>query len=181
MIKAAEPALVPRYARCVVRQAHLMPNLAEFFRAVDVLIPIPASEPSRANRDQLPARLAEALVAEGLARSAWQGLSRVCAVADSATAMPGRRPTVRAHYESLSVSPGSDLSENAHLLLIDDVVSKGRTLMAAAMRLHEAFPHARITAFALLRTMGFKDHIERLLEPCVGRIGWRAGDARRNP
>jgi phosphoribosylpyrophosphate synthetase len=66
-------------------------------------------------------------------------------------------------------------------LLIDDVVTKGRTLLAAAARLHEAFPQARITAFALLRTLGFKDHIEDLLDPCVGRIGWRAGDAHRNP
>jgi hypothetical protein len=59
--------------------------------------------------------------------------------------------------------------------------TKGRTLLAAAMRLHEAFPQARITAFALLRTLGFKDHLPGLLEPCVGRIGWRAGDTHRNP
>jgi predicted amidophosphoribosyltransferase len=181
MIKAAEPPLVPLYARCVMRQADLMPVLAEFFRAIDVLIPIPASEPSRPNRDYLPDRLAAAFVAEGLASSAWNGLRRVRAVAKSATAVPGRRPTVLAHYDSLSVVPGSDLPDDARLLLIDDVVTKGRTLLAAAMRLHEAFPQAHITAFALLRTLGFKDHLEGLLEPCVGRIGWRAGDAHRNP
>jgi len=73
MIKAAEPALVPLYARCVMRQAHLMPSLAEFFRAIDVLIPIPASAPSRGNRDYLPDRLADAFVAEGPAQSACCG------------------------------------------------------------------------------------------------------------
>jgi predicted amidophosphoribosyltransferase len=181
LIKAAAPPLVPIYARCVMRQAHLMPVLAEFFRAIDVLIPIPASEPSRSNRDYLPDRLAAAFVAEGLASSAWMGLLRVRAVAKSGTAAPGRRPTVLAHYDSMSVVPGSDLPGDARLLLIDDVVTKGRTLLAAAMRLHEAFPQAHITAFALLRTLGFKDHLEGLLEPCVGRIGWRAGDAHRNP
>jgi predicted amidophosphoribosyltransferase len=180
-IKAAEPPLVALYARCVMRQARLIPMLTEFFRAIDVLIPIPASEPRRPNREYLPDRLAEALVAEGLARSAWKGLSRVRTVAKSATAAPGRRPTVFAHYDSLSVAPGSDLPHDARLLLIDDVVTKGRTLLAAAIRLHEAFPQARITAFALLRTLGFKDHIEDLLDPCVGRIGWRAGDAHRSP
>jgi adenine/guanine phosphoribosyltransferase-like PRPP-binding protein len=87
---------------------------------------------------------------------------------------------VRIHYESLSVVPGFELPD-ARFLLIDDVVTRGRTLLAAALRLHEAFPQARITAFALLRTLGFKDHIDTLLDPCVGRIGWRAGDARRNP
>jgi predicted amidophosphoribosyltransferase len=181
MIKALEPPLVPVYARRVMRQAHLMPVLAEFFRAIDVLIPIPASEPSGPNRDYLPDRLAAAFVAEGLASSAWKGLRRVRAVAKSATAAPGRRPTVLAHYESLSVVPGANLPDDARLLLIDDVVTKGRTLLAAAMRLHEAFPQARISAFALLRTLGFKDRLEGLLEPCVGRIGWRAGDAHRNP
>jgi phosphoribosylpyrophosphate synthetase len=67
------------------------------------------------------------------------------------------------------------------LLLIDDVVTRGRTLLAAAMRLHEAFPQARISAFALLRTLGFAVDLDALLEPCVGRVRWRAGDAYRNP
>jgi len=181
MVKAAEPPRVALYAGCVVRQAHLMPCLAEFFRTIDVLIPIPASEPSGSNREYLPDRLAEALVAEGLATSSCMGLRRIRHVPKSASAAPGRRPTVMAHYDSLSVVPGSDLPNDSCLLLIDDVVTKGRTLLAASMRLHEAFPQARITAFALLRTLGFKDRLEGLLEPCVGRIVWRAGDAHRNP
>jgi len=181
IIKAAEPAVVPLYARRVMRQAHLMPSLAEFFRATDVLVPVPACEPSPVSRAYLPDRLAEALVAEGLATSAWKGLLRIHAVTRSATAAPGRRPTVLAHYDSLSVVRGADVPDDARLLLIDDVVTRGRTLLAAAMRLQEAFPQARITAFALLRTVGFKNHLEALLEPCIGRIGWRAGDARRNP
>jgi len=181
MIKVAEPALVPRYARCVMRQAHLMPSLVEFFRAIDVLIPIPASAPGRWNREYLPERLAEALVAEGLAAGTWKGLLRIHAVTKSATAAPGHRPTVRTHYDSLSVEAGSGLPADARLLLIDDVVTRGRTLLAAAMRLQEAFPRARISAFALLRTLGFEHELAGLLEPCVGRIGWRAGDAHRNP
>ncbi len=181
MIKAAEPALVPLYARRVMRQAHRMPSLGEFFRAIDVLVPVPACEPNRSSRESLPDQLAEALVAEGLAASAWKGLLRVRPVTKSATAAPGHRPTVLTHYDSLSVVRGADLPDNAHLLLIDDVVTRGRTLLAAAMRLQQAFPQAHVTAFALLRTLGFKDHLQGLLEPCIGRIAWRAGDARRNP
>jgi predicted amidophosphoribosyltransferase len=179
MIKTAEPALVPLYARCVARQAR-RPVLAEFFRAIDLLIPIPPCKPSRTYREHLPGRLADALVAEGLGASAWKSLQRVCAVPKSATAAPGRRPTVQAHYDSLQVTPGPDLA-GAHLLLIDDVVTRGRTLLAAALRLHEAFPRAHISAFALVRTRGFTDDLDGLLEPCVGRIGWRAGEAHRNP
>lgn len=180
-IKAAGPALIRLHARCVMHQARVTPVLAEFFRAIDVLIPIPASEPNASSQGHLPDRLADALVAEGLAASVWRGLRRIHPVTRSATAPPGRRPTVLAHYDSLDILPGPVLLDDVRLLLIDDVVTKGRTLLAAAMRIHQAFPHARISAFALLRTLGFKDDLEGLLEPCVGRIGWRAGDAHRNP
>ena len=180
-IKAAEPDLVPLYARCVARQAHRIAKLEAFFRDIDVLIPIPACRPDRVQRAHLPNRLADALVVEGLATKAGRGLQRIRAVPKSATAAPGRRPTVHAHYDSLQVLSRPPFLEGAHLLLIDDVVTKGRTLLAAAMRLHEAFPQARISAFALVRTRGFEEDLDGLLEPCVGRIGWRAGEAHRNP
>ena len=69
----------------------------------------------------------------------------------------------------------------ASVVLIDDVVTKGRTLLAAATRLQEAFPEADIRAFALLRTQGLIPGVQRLLDPCKGEIRWKAGDAHRNP
>jgi hypothetical protein len=59
--------------------------------------------------------------------------------------------------------------------------TKGRTLLAAASRLHEAFPAAQIRAFALVRTMGLIPSVEHLLDPCKGEIRWQAGDAYRCP
>ena len=67
------------------------------------------------------------------------------------------------------------------VVLIDDVVTKGRTLLAAATVLQEAFPQADIRAFALLRTRGLIPGVQRLLDPCKGEIRWQAGDAHRNP
>ncbi|TLY79392.1 MAG: hypothetical protein E6K49_03865 [Gammaproteobacteria bacterium] len=61
------------------------------------------------------------------------------------------------------------------------MVTKGRTLLAAAARLHEAFPDADVRAFALVRTMGFLPQLDHLLEPCEGVIRWAGGDARREP
>jgi hypothetical protein len=58
--------------------------------------------------------------------------------------------------------------------------TKGRTLLAAASRVREAFPCAQIRAFALVRTMGFSG-VQQLLDPCKGEIRWRGGDAHRNP
>ena len=59
--------------------------------------------------------------------------------------------------------------------------SKGRTLLAAASRVHEAFPGVQIRAFALVRTMGLIPGVQQLLDPCKGEIRWRSGDAHRSP
>jgi len=72
------------------------------------------------------------LVKEGLGALAWCGLQRVRAVRKSATAAPGERPSVNLHYESFFFErPATPLER---IVLIDDVVTKGRTLLAAASR-----------------------------------------------
>jgi adenine/guanine phosphoribosyltransferase-like PRPP-binding protein len=67
------------------------------------------------------------------------------------------------------------------IVMVDDVITKGRTLLAAAIRLYEAFPNADIRAFALVRTMGFVPDVRQPLDPCLGVVRWAAGDARREP
>jgi hypothetical protein len=59
--------------------------------------------------------------------------------------------------------------------------TKGRTLLAAASRVHEAFPYSQVRAFALLRTMGMCSGVQHLLDPCQGEIRWSSGDAHRSP
>jgi adenine/guanine phosphoribosyltransferase-like PRPP-binding protein len=106
-------------------------------------------------------------------------LRRVRAVRKSGTAPPGGRPTVDAHYESFRIEDTPTPPDS--VVLVDDVITKGRTLLAAAARVHEAFPGAQIRAFALLRTMGLIPGVEHLLDPCKGEIRWVAGDAHRSP
>jgi len=67
------------------------------------------------------------------------------------------------------------------LVLVDDVITKGRTILAAAIRLHEAFPNADIRAFALVRTKGLVSGVADALDPCQGIVRWAGGDARREP
>ncbi|HEY4214970.1 MAG TPA: phosphoribosyltransferase [Steroidobacteraceae bacterium] len=98
----------------------------------------------------------------------------------SSTARGAQRPSLQQHYESLAVTRAPERVPE-RLLLIDDVVSTGRTLLACWMRLRERFPHTPIAAFALIRTLGFVRATPRLVVPCVGRITWTGVDARRYP
>lgn len=181
LLKAGESRLIIKYAARVRQQASLESGLGGFFDASDALVPVPGSEPKHSDARSITERLAAALVREGIGRITWAGLHRVRAVGKSATSTPGDRPTVGDHYDSFDVEIAGGLGDSDHIVLVDDVVTKGRTLLAAAMRLQEAFPRAHIRAFALLRTMGLVPEVDRLLEPCVGEIRWRGGDAHRSP
>jgi predicted amidophosphoribosyltransferase len=181
LLKAGDARMISKYAQRVKHHAHACPALSGFFAAGDVLVPVPGSEPRANASGCVAALLAEAFVHEGLGGTCWDCLQRVQPVRKSATSAPRERPTAQRHYESLAVEFAARAAEPARMILIDDVVTRGRTLLAAASRLRDAFPGARIQAFALLRTLGFAPRVDRLFEPCVGEIAWRDGDARRNP
>jgi predicted amidophosphoribosyltransferase len=179
LLKTGDAGFIRKYALRVHQQAADAPPLAGFFASTDVLIPVPGSSPHATGGLWAAEHLAVALVNEGLGKSAWPGLQRVRAVRRSATAARGERPTVDSHYESFCFeSPAMPLES---VVLVDDVVTKGRTLLAAASRVHEAFPQAKIRAFALVRTMGLVSGVRQLLDPCKGEIRWKAGDAHRSP
>jgi|SRR5271163_832982 len=179
LLKAGDAHFMLKYALRVRQQAEESLRLAGFFRATDVLVPVPGSTPRTHGGTWAAADLADALVRAGVGAVAWRGLQRICAVPKSATAAPGARPTVARHYESFAMQRLLITPPSA--VLIDDVVTKGRTLLAAAARLHEALPETEIRAFALLRTMGFMPGVNQLLDPCRGEIRWKSGDARRSP
>jgi predicted amidophosphoribosyltransferase len=178
LLKAGDARFLVKYANRVQQQAVESAQLAGFFRAGDVLVPVPGSAPSSCGM-WVAADLADALLREGLGTIAWPGLRRIRAVRKSGTAPPGARPSVELHYESFLVEcPPRELRS---VVLIDDVITKGRTFLAAAARMREALPGTQVRAFALLRTLGLAQHVNRLLSPCRGEIRWAAGDARREP
>jgi hypothetical protein len=177
-LKDRDPRFMDRYAWRVRQDLAQAPLFDGWFDSATVLVPVPGSQPQVPGGASTAEMLASALLARGIGACVWTGLRRVVAVRKSATA-GGRRPSVYSHYDSFSVESVADAP--AKLLLVDDVVTKGRTLMAAASRLQESYPYARIDAFALLRTMGLVAEITRLIEPCLGEIRWRRGDAHRFP
>lgn len=159
-----------------------------------VLVPVPGSSPGQ-RADWAGERLAWCLKEVGLATEVWPVLRRLHGVRKSAFAAVGQRPSVLEHYASFAVDytlrgpavigQGPLVKEcrrpELQLTLVDDVITRGRTLLAAAGRLREAFPRAEVRAFALLRTLRLEETRRQILDPCEGEVRWVSGDARRYP
>ena len=144
-------------------------------------VPAPGSSPRVQGALSVPDQLAKALVTAGFGFEVYPCLVRTQAVPKLAFAQPGNRPDVSAHMASMAVEPV--LIPPRKITIVDDFVTKGRTLFAAASVLSRAFPNAEIRGFALVRTMGLIDDIEEILAPCVGKItrSTANGDVRRVP
>jgi hypothetical protein len=176
-VKSSDPLWLPRYAGFVYRNSLANRQLAALFARDAVLVPVPGS--GRSGETWAAFRLAVALSEVGFALRIWTGLRRRYAVTKSATAPSAARPTVQQHYDSFEVVRVTTPIQR--VVLIDDVITKGRTLLAAAARLRAELPFADVGGFALIRTQGFVNHIDHLAEPCCGVVRWAGGDARREP
>jgi hypothetical protein len=177
-VKSIDPLWLPHYAGVVCQACFHDRRLAALFAREAVLVPVPGSSASITPR-WVALQLATALSAIGCGQRVWIGLRREAAVRKSSTAPEGARPTVHQHYDSFAVTV--PMLPVHRIVLIDDVVTKGRTLLAAAARLQRELPQADVRAFALIRTLGFVERIEDVTQWCHGVIRWAGGDARRDP
>jgi hypothetical protein len=145
----------------------------QFLPATATLVPMPGHAPMKDPKSHWAAReLCEVFVAAGLGARWLPLLERVSPVPKAAFSRPEERPTAEVHYHSMRATP--DLAAGAILTVVDDVVTRGATLLAAIARLRELFPDASIRAFALLRTMS-SEPIAHVKDPCAGlirRVPW---------
>ena len=184
-LKRGDPQILPRFAERVFSLAQ-QGRIPHFFGPQVTLVPVPGSSPLVHNGLWVPLLLARALRELALARDVVPILARVSAVRKSALAAPGERPTVQQHYDSFAaqiVAPAP-----IQIVLIDDVVTAGSTLLAAAGRIAEAYPAASVRAFALIRTMSGVEIDQvvapatgTIVSPCVGWIKPRGDRALRQP
>jgi predicted amidophosphoribosyltransferase len=179
LVKGANPQTLPQIAARVSQWAAAR-EFPGFFGPQTTLVPVPARAPRR-DPDALwvPERICLALHAAGLGREVWPALQRTVAVPKSAFAARGERPELQVHMESLAVT--SHVPPTPRILLVDDFVTKGRTLLAAAKVLDAAMPALEIRAFAVVRTMGLVPDVEQIRWPVVGEIRLEDGDAVREP
>ncbi|GAB4228034.1 MAG: hypothetical protein Kow0032_07870 [Methyloligellaceae bacterium] len=155
--------------------------LAAFLNPKVTFVPVPRSAPL-AEGALWPSRvIADILAGAGLGGSVLPCVERLTAVRKSSSSPAKERPSVAEHYESLGVE--DQLIKPAEITLVDDVLTQGRTMIACALRLQEAFPDAVIRGFAMIRTQGFVDNLERIVDPSIGVIRYyeNSGKTFRDP
>ena len=108
-------------------------------------------------------------------------LVRATAVRKSATSPPEQRPTPTQHFQSMAVQ--GNLGTTEEIVLIDDFVTRGHTMIGAANRLLDVFPSSRIRAFAAMRTVSDSTYFSGIYDPRIGSIEYRedSDDALRRP
>jgi predicted amidophosphoribosyltransferase len=146
-----------------------------------ILVPCPRSSPIVEGALWPPERIALALKERGLGAEVQRLLMRTKAIRSSATAPRGERPKIQEHLETIRVVAEPSVFLAKAMVIIDDVITKGATLLAAASLLKEAFPTAEIKGFALVRTMGLQPDVDRILDPCTGTVKYRNDEAEREP
>lgn len=131
------------------------------------LVPIPGHAPLSDPKGHWTARdICTELVANGLADQCLELVVRRTKVNKSAFSKPDERPTWETHYDSFRVE--SDMSAGDNIILVDDVLTRGATLIGAATRLRKAFPRCSVYAFCLFQT--WSDEVTSIIYPLFGDI-----------
>ncbi|HUP60896.1 MAG TPA: hypothetical protein VNA69_10805 [Thermoanaerobaculia bacterium] len=175
----APPQSPSDYAARRLADEHPASLFDDLFADSPLLVPVPRSSLPVQGGIWPAYNIAAALVQHGIGAAVLPCLERVKAVPKSAFAAFGTRPKPVDHYDSIQAT--KMVSDRLSLCLVDDVITKGATLLAAASRLQETYPQAKVTAFALVRTLGFVDDIEQIVEPAVGTVTLRGDEAFREP
>ena len=141
----------------------------DFFGDNVVLVPAPGSSLLVAGGLWPSQLIANELIKVNLAKIVMPYLHRVYAIKKSSSSSQGNRPTVEEQYNSLVVKE-LEVFTPERITIVDDVLTKGRTTFACALRLSEAFPNTDIRVFAPIRTQGFTNDITEFVEPATGNI-----------
>lgn len=179
-IKHVDPSIMTMVLDRLAKDLGASEELKAILDAESILVPTPRSAPLVSPAALWPAReICEGLVERGIGRRVAPCLERARSVRKSAFQGPGERPSAVEQMEAMVVTDIATIGER--MVLVDDVVTKGCTILGAASLLQSVASTARISAFALVRTMGLVPEVERIVEPCLGMIKHQGDYAWREP
>ncbi len=151
-----------------------------YFNSNTILIPAPKSSLLKPGTLWVPERLTTALIKNGFGKASESCLERIKAVSRSSGQRIGaNRPKAFQHFESMNVK--KLLFEPKEIILVDDVITRGATVLGGVNRLAEAFPSSKIRAFAMMRVMSDPDDFSDVEDPCVGTVTMIGEDTSRVP
>ena len=135
-----------------------------------VLVPVPKSSLFKEGSLWVPEQIANSLIRSGLGGRSARLLARTRAIAKAATSLSsgGPRPTALEHLQTLAVQ--TELRSVEEIVLIDDVVTTGSTLLGCANKLLESYPSSLIRGFAVMRAVSNPLDFKQTLDPIVGAI-----------
>lgn len=154
-------------AKTIQRNITTLP-FAPFFRPNTILVPAPKSSLMRPDTLWIPERIASALTKIGFGNKVISCLTRNKSVPKAASSLAKDRPKAIDHYKTMRVT--GILSKPEEIVIIDDIVTRGATLLGAANLLADAFPETPIRAFAAMRTISNPNEFNGLYDPCIGTI-----------
>jgi predicted amidophosphoribosyltransferase len=177
------PIVMSKWIAKTVHQRMGELPFASFFNSSAMLVPVPKSTLMQPGTLWVPQRIAAALVERNLGREVFACLARITPVRKAAWSDPSERPSPTEQLNTMGVQGRVSETSLDEIVLVDDIITRGATLVGAANRLAEAFPKARIRAFAAMRTISVPSQFVSLYEPCCGTIQYRdwADDTLRRP
>lgn len=145
------------------------------------LVPVPRSAPLPEGALWPAKVICDVLHGQGFGSEVQTYLTRTRAVPKSSGAQKADdRPLVPVHMQSIEAERPFFVPDK--ITIVDDVLIMGRTSFACAELLREVCPNTEIRIFAMIRTQGLQDDIEKIVDPAIGTItGFESGKTRRKP
>ncbi len=148
-----------------------------------LVVPCPRSSPLVKGALWPSKEICDELVGHGLAMRSAALLERVKVVPKSSTSAVGERPKPLDHIRSMAIANQRELElrKITRVTIVDDVITRGATLIAAASILQQHFPEAAIRIFAVVRTKSYDPEVGSILDPVLGEVSFNGIDADRKP
>lgn len=148
----------------------------DFFGEDVSLVPVPKSSLMQEDSLWVPDRIAKALANNGRG-TYFNCLQRIKGLPKAALAKAEDRPKPIDHYKTISYK--KSIYQPKKILLIDDVVTRGATLLGCASVLKEFFPNIPINGFVVMRTISNNEEFKNIVDPLIGEIELRNGETHR--